>query len=174
VVFDDARGSGGGAARNGSVTMNRRIRVHVLAAVNPGAIPRAIVDDHNVIAPAQVRVSPSPGTEVCADGDAESQTDRAANHKAGPRGEIDDARIVSGDDYKRWIGGLNFDVTRRAGDDDLSVGTEIAEIFGFLAHALDGVHHLGTLREDGVAEVVRPVGIGGHLVEDRWEGEKRA
>jgi hypothetical protein len=123
-----------------------------------------------VIAPAEVRVSPSPGTEVCADADAESETDRAANHEAGPRGEIDDARIVSGDDYKRWICGLNFDVARRAGDDDLSVGTEIAEIFGFLAHALDSVHHLGTLREDGVAEVIRPVGVGGHLVETDGRG----
>src|SRR5882724_12486709 len=105
--------------------MHRRISMHVLAAVDPGAIPSAIIHDHNVIAPAEVRVSPSPGPEVCADGDAESESDRAANHEAGPRGEIDHAWIVSGDDYKRWINGLNFDVTRRAGDDDLSIGTEI-------------------------------------------------
>jgi hypothetical protein len=131
VVFDDARGSGGDAARRGSVAMNRRIRMHVHAAVDPGAIPRTIVHDHNVVAPPEMRVALSPGAEVGADGYAESETDRAANHEAGPRREIDDAWIVNGDADKRWISGLNFDVTRRAGDDDLSVGTEIAKSLAF-------------------------------------------
>src|SRR5580765_2101756 len=94
VVFDHARGSGDRTSRDRSVTMHGRVRMDVGTAIDPGASPRAIVDDHDVIAPAEVRIAPSPGAEECTDRNAEPEADHRAHHQARTRSEVNDTRIV--------------------------------------------------------------------------------
>ena len=43
----------------------------------------------------------------------------------------------------------------------------------FAPQQLDGIHHIGALRENGVAEIVGPVDVAGHHVENGREGKQR-
>jgi hypothetical protein len=51
----------------------------------------------------------------------------------------------------------------------LFVRLQIAFVLGFLAHSLDGVHHLALLRKERVAEVSRPLNIVGESLHDIWK-----
>src|SRR5215813_5979770 len=141
VMLDDTRWRGYGMPRSWSVAMHGRIRMDVGGAIDPGAAPRTIVDDHDVIAPAEVRITPSPRTEECANGDAEPKADRRAHREARTRSVVDDTRIVNRHDDEGRIDRLDVDVTRITRHYDLLIGSQIAKLSSLLTLALNGVHY---------------------------------
>src|SRR5262245_24174823 len=96
VVLDEVGVGRGGVAVH-------FIRVNVDAAVDPGATPRTIVDDHDVAAPDEVAAAPTPRAEVGTDGDTEAEADGAADEETGTRRRVDDDGIVSGHNDKRRV-----------------------------------------------------------------------
>jgi len=147
-----------------SVMTDAGIRMTVDHTICPVAIPWAVVHYHDVRVPREVSRTPSLRTKEGPDANAVAERDCASNDEAGARWGKHGERIVSRDNDKRRIDGLNFNV-RATRNDDLSVRTQIAEVLGLLAHALNGVHHIGTLRENGIPEIAGPVHIGSHLIE---------
>src|ERR1700738_4249622 len=142
------------------------VGVHVHPPVLPSPIPGTAVHKENVLAPSNAGGSPAPGTKEPADADAESKADRAAHKEARARGREHDQGIIGWNHDEGWIGRLDTDV-RATGHNDLAIGAEVAEVASLLAHALDSVHDVRPLGENGVAKVCRPVHVRGHSIENR-------
>src|SRR5271170_3453857 len=115
-----------------------------------------------MLAPAETSGAPSPGSEEAADADAETKTDRAANKEARTRRGVHDERVVGWDDDKGRTYRFNFNV-RSTGHDDLLIGAQVAVVTRLSAHALDGVHDILALRQNGVAQIVGPIQVRGHF-----------
>ena len=93
--------------------------------------------------------------------------------KPGRGAAEDDERIVDRDVVEIGVEGMDLDVAALVDDIDIGVGGEVAVAVGLAAQALDGVHHVVALDEDGVAELAGPVGVAGHHVEHGREGQQR-
>src|ERR1039458_1826862 len=150
-----------------------RIGMDVGSMVDVGACPWAMVDEQGVVAPAEACAEPPEAPEGYAEGYGGTEADGATDEEAGSRRAKDDEGVVDGDIVEVRIIGLDFDVTALVDDVDIGVGGEIAVAVRLAAQALDGVHHVGALDENRVAELAGPVGIAGHHVEYGWEGPKR-
>ena len=75
--------------------VNIRVGMHIGAAVVPGAAPSRVVNEHGVPAPVKAAESaPAPWPEKYPERHAEPEADRAADHKARPRREEHDGRVV--------------------------------------------------------------------------------
>src|SRR5882672_10445572 len=149
-----------------------RIRMNVFVTIDPGPMPRRVVDDHDALVPRNAVVAPAPWTIRDAQGHAETEADGRTDEEARPRTLIDDDRIVR----------RHHDVfrTRRHDGDirtiahhDLRSAAQVAVVAGALAHALYGVHDFGLVTQEGVAQIVGPVHVGRHGVEHVREGKQR-
>src|SRR5208282_1545057 len=141
------------------------VGVDINTAVHPCASPGPVVDIESVGAPVKAAVTPSPRTEECTDGYAESETDGCAHNEPRARRRINNERVVERHADERRVDGRNLDI-RTTTHDDLTVATQIAEILGPLAHSLHRIHHVLALGEKGVAEVGGPIHVRGHGVEN--------
>jgi len=64
-------------------------------------------------------------------------------------------------------------IERTVPDDDMFIRAQIAVVPGPATHALNGVHNIGTLSENGVSKVVGPGRVGSHHVKHRGEWKER-
>ena len=150
-----------------------RIGVDVGAAVDVGAGPGAVVDEDGVATPTEACAEPAEAAEVDAERDGCAEADGSADEEAGPRGEEDYSGIVVGNVVERRIEGLDLEVSAVVDYVVVLVVGEVAVVLGLATHALDGVHYVLALGEDGVAELGGPAWVLGERVEDRGEGQER-
>ena len=103
--------------------------MNVGAPIGPRPPPRGVVDEHGVCAPVKSSEAqaPAPRRKESADAHAESETDRAADHKAGPRSKEHDCRIVVWHDNESRVDGHDRDVGPPA-DDNLAAAAQVSEI----------------------------------------------
>ena len=149
------------------------VGVNVGGAVDVGAGPVAMVDEDGVVAPAKACAKPAVASEGWTDNDGWAETDGSAGVVAGAGGVEDYGGVVDGDVVVVGVVGLDLDVAAVVYDVGVVVAGEVAVVAGLAAHALDGVHDVLALVEDGVAELASPVRVAGHGVEDGGEGQKR-
>ena len=159
-------------AGRGGADVGVGVGMDVGAAILVGASPGAVVDEDRVRAPAEACAEPSEAAEGDAEGDGGAEADGSADEEAAARRAEDDEGIVDGDVVEVGVEGLDFDVAALVDDVDVGVGLEVAVAQGLAAEALDGVHDVGALGEDGVAELAGPVGVAGHHVEHGGEGQE--
>src|SRR5205807_14254 len=93
----------------------RGIGMRIRPAIYPRPLPRTVVDDDLVTAPAEGRPSPAPGGKR-ADHDARAEGNRAANEEPGPRARINDVRVVVRHVDVAGVHGKDFDVARSGVD----------------------------------------------------------
>src|ERR1700722_3181575 len=148
------------------------VGVNVDAAIDVGPAPWTGVDGDGVAAPTEACPIPAEAAEWRSDGDGRAEVDGAANEESWARREEDDARAIDGDIVEGRVDGLDFDVAVVVDDVVVGVGGEVAVASGRAAHALYGVHYIGLLVEDGVAERAGPLGITRHHVEHGGEGQE--
>ena len=55
---------------------------------------------------------------------------------------------------------------------DLFGGFQVSGVFGLLAHALHGIHHIVLLREERVSQVGRPLDVLGQQLDDIRQGRQ--
>src|SRR5271165_6368080 len=108
----------------GGVALHR-VGLNVSPARFPRPGPGVVVNDHGVGIPTEAGVTPAPGCECRADGDAAAEADGSADEDAGTRGSEDDQRIVEGYVVKAGIHGCDRDV-RPGRHHDLRTGPQIA------------------------------------------------
>ena len=148
------------------------VGVDVGGAVDVGAGPGAVVDEDGVGAPAEACTVPAVASEGGADDDGWAEADGSCYVEARAWGVEDYGWIVDGDVVVVRVVGLDLDVAAVVYDVGVGVGGEVAVVAGLAAHALDGVHDVLALIEDGVAELAGPVRVAGHGVEDGGEGQE--
>jgi len=150
------------------------VGVNVNVAVVVGTGPGVVVDDDGMTSPAEACTVPSVDAEGGADGDGGAEADSRGDDESGAWAVEDDRGAVDGDVVVGGVDGLDFDVAAVVGDCVVGVGNEVAVVVGQAALALDSVHDVRALAEDGVAEGAGPLRVAGHHVEDvgeRQEGE---
>src|SRR5690349_5067146 len=76
------------------------IRMNVFATVHPRPVPWPVIDDNNPLTPGNTVVTPSPGPECHAQGNAIAETNSRSDKESRPRALIDD----------NWIIVRNYDV----------------------------------------------------------------
>src|SRR5271163_5012521 len=108
------------------------IGMHVAAARDPGAVPGMARDDYAVAGPAEAGVSPAPGGERRANGDAAAEADGATDEEAGAWGREDHKRVINRNVIKSRIHGSDGDVGSGR-DEDLWAGSEIAVVISVVA-----------------------------------------
>ncbi len=69
--------------------------------------------------------------------------------------------------------GLNLEVSAVVDYVVVRIIGEVAVVLGLVAHALNGVHDVLALSENGVAQLAGPAWVLRHHVEDRREGQQR-
>lgn len=148
------------------------VGVNVDAAVVVGAGPGVVVDEDGVASPAEACSVPAVDAEGRTDGNDGAETDPCADDESGAGAVEDDGRAVDGDVVVGGVDGLDLEVAAVVNDVVVGVGGEVAVVVGDAALALDGVHDVRALAEDGVAERAGPLGVAGHHVEDVREGEQ--
>jgi hypothetical protein len=148
------------------------VGVNVDVAVVVGAAPCVMVDHDGVSTPAEACTVPSVDAEGRADGDGGAEADSCGDDETGAWTIEDDSGAVDGYVEVGWIDGLDFDVAAAVGDGVVGVGNEVAVVVGEAALALDSVHDVSALAEDGVAEGAGPLWVASHRVEDIGEGQE--
>jgi hypothetical protein len=148
------------------------VGVNVGSAIVEGSAPGAMVEEDGVASPTEACSVPAEVAKRRAYGDDWTEADGASDEEARARRVEDDGGAVDGDVVEGWVDGLDLDGSVVFYDVVVGVGSEIAVVFCLLAHALDCVHDVGPLAEDGVAEIANPLRITGHGVEDGGEGQE--
>jgi hypothetical protein len=158
--------------RAGGANVGMLVGVDVDGAVVEGAAPRTMVDEDGVTAPTEASTIPTEDSKGGADGNGWSEADCGADNESTPRCEEDDRGAVDGNVVVGWVDGLNLNIA--AVVDDVVVGArgEIAVVVCGSALTLDGVHDVGTLIEDCVAEGTGPLRIARHAIEHGGEGQQ--
>jgi hypothetical protein len=154
------------------VNVGTGVRVNIDSAVGIGSGPGVVVDEDGVSSPAEACGVPAEAAERGSDGDDGAEADRCADDQAGTRSVEDDAGVIDGNVIGGRIDGLDFDVAAVVDDIIVCVGLEVAVAPGLLTEALDSIHDVGSLVEDGVAESAGPLGVVCHRVEDAGEGQE--
>jgi len=149
------------------------VGMDVYAAIIEGAAPRTMVDENGVASPAKACTAPAKDAKRRADDYGGPEADGSSDDEAGTWSVEDDRRIVDGDVVVGGVDGLDLEVAAIVDDVVVGVRGEVAIVVRGLALTLDGVHDVGALAEDGVAEGTGPLRIAGHHVEDGGEGEER-
>src|ERR1051326_7276078 len=149
------------AVLHGRTAIGRRVRMYVCVPINPGAIPRTIVDDDRVCSPSQGRPPPTPRCKTRPNHDPGAKRDRSAHVEARTRARINNQWIVARYYHISGNCGQNLDV-RPIVDADIGIAPEISVIIRAPPHALDGVHHLTALRKNRVPKFLRPAHIARH------------
>src|SRR5271165_2557386 len=143
----------------------------VVLAIHPGPLPRMMVDEDLMRAPAKAAAAPAPGRECSAQINARTETDGAPDEESSSRRREHYKWIVTGDENVVRIHRVDHD---RAGSFHhhavLRIAPEIAVVVSLLALMLHGIHYVGTLIQHRVPERLRPAGISGHHVQ---HGRKR-
>ncbi len=134
--------------------------------------PGAMVDEDGVASPAESGAEPTVDTEGWSDDDRRAEADSRSDNEAGPRRVEDNGGAIDRNVYVSGINGLNFNVATVVDDVVVGCGGEIAVVVGGLALALDGVHNVISLNEDGVAEVAGPLWVARHHIEDGGKGQE--
>jgi hypothetical protein len=154
------------------VDVRMGVRVYVDSAIGIGSGPGVVVDEDGVSSPAEACAVPAEAAERRSDGDDGTEADGSSDDEARTRSVEDDAGIVDRDVVEGGIEGLDFDVAAVVDDVVVGVGLEIAVAPGLLTEALDCIHDVGSLAEDGVAESAGPLGVACHYLEDAGEGQE--
>lgn len=157
---------------SGWVGVGMGVRVNVDVAVVVGAGPGVVVDDDGVTSPAEACTVPAVDSESRADGDGGAEADSCADDESGARAVEDDCGAVDGYVEVGGVDGLDLEVAAVVGDGVVGVGNQVAVVVGEAALALDSVHHVRALAEDGVAEGTGPLWVASHRVEDVREGQE--
>src|ERR1700685_4097975 len=138
---------------------------NVSGAVGPYSSPWRSIDDQVVRTPRETRMDPAPGREGRADRDGWSEVDCSADEEARRRWRENDERVVNRNVIEARIHRQDFNVIPVVWDINVAVRLQVTVAFRFVAHSLHGVHHIRALREDGIAELLRPHHIVSHRVE---------
>jgi hypothetical protein len=159
-------------ASSGWVYVGMGVGVNVDVAVVVGAGPRMVVDEDGVTSPAKACTVPAVASEGGADGDDGAETDSCADDESGAGPVEDDRGTIDGDVVVGGVDGLDFNVATVVRNGVVGVGDEVAVVVGEAALALDGVHDVRALAEDGVAKGAGPLRVAGHHVKDVREGQE--
>src|SRR3954452_22081880 len=126
------------------------VRVHHYRTSRPGADPWSSVDQNAVVTPAETDTSPAPGSKCCSDRDGGAEPNRSSNIETGPRTHEDYARIVDRDCIIPRGRRNDLDAARSVIDHLIVLSVpQIAIVIGLLPHALNGIHHVASLRQNG-------------------------
>src|SRR6202051_668884 len=147
----------------GPISMDALVRMRIFAAIDPGPPPAGVVDEYGVAAPVKSVIAPAPWPEKSSERHAISETDRATDIDAGPRGVKDNARVVVGHHDEGGIRGHDRYVWPAA-DNNLAIAAKITVVTSPPPLSLDSFHHLLLLFEERISEFGGAVhGRGHHL-----------
>ena len=143
-----------------------RIRVNIDPSVDPIAFPWMAPDDNGVRWPEESGpCPPTPRSECGGDRDGGSKPDRSPYYEAGPRTSEDNQGVIVRDVEDGRVQGQDFYIAALVNDVYIAVGNQVTKVPRLKPHPLNGVHHIGALSKNCVAELLSPSGVATHHVE---------
>src|SRR4030095_10188833 len=133
----------------------QRVRVDVGCPIDPCPLPRRLVDQDQVLAPDKPVFTPPPLCKSGAQRHAKTESNCCCDNKAWTWSREYSQRIIVGNDDEIWIYRQNFYIWAAA-HDHLRVRLQVAETPRFLAHSLDGIHHVGAQHQERITNLLRP------------------
>ncbi len=103
-----------------------RVRLNVVAPIQPDAIPWRFIQDDRVCAPCKIGMRPSPWEKTHSYYDGRIPADRAADYKAGARWCKYDKRIIGGNVDVSRIDGQDFNIAAGIDDGTVRIRSQIA------------------------------------------------
>src|ERR1700722_20014461 len=143
--------------------------MRIFPAIVPVPSPPLIVDKYGSPIPVKPVIAPAPWAAESSDRNSIAEADPAASIKSGPRCEKNDPRVVVGHNHVTGIYGHNRDV-RSTANNNLAIAPQVPVVTSLSPLPLYSFHHILLLSEESVAEVVRPIHVGGHHLQ---HGRKR-
>src|SRR5579875_116413 len=150
------------------------IGMYIHAAIRPGANPGVPIQQKPMSAPFKSDMSPTPGRKTRATHDAGAEATCPADKESGARRRTHHVWIIVGHTVVARRDGQNLNVIGSGILHALIlIVPQIAVVISCLPHALHGIHYVATLRQHGVAELLRPTHILRHVIQHLREGQQR-